>query len=148
MKFLSENRFNGAPLSNLPPFCVQLSSITVATPAPKYRKGPTKVAHLRAASEAGSTKPSGQFDSVPIRSHVVDENGCNWLNRKRWALNSAVECHPHTSSRFSIFNNLDRLRRTAKPLIVRGGDRLCGYRHGYRTRVIEVGERGRNRINN
>ena len=26
----------------------------------------------------------------------VDEYGCNCLNVKAWALNSAVECHPHT----------------------------------------------------
>src|ERR1700678_4195549 len=32
----------------------------------------------------------------PQRSHAVDGNRRNWLNRKRWALNSAVECHPHT----------------------------------------------------
>ena len=37
-------------------------------------------------------------ESIPLpkRSHVVDGSGCNCLNRKRWALNSAVECHPHT----------------------------------------------------
>ncbi len=29
-------------------------------------------------------------------SHAVDGNGCNCLNRNRWAHNSAVECHPHT----------------------------------------------------
>ena len=34
--------------------------------------------------------------SVPKRSQGVDGNGCNCLNRKRWAHNSAVECHPHT----------------------------------------------------
>src|SRR5690348_17090463 len=35
-------------------------------------------------------------DSVPIRSHAIDGYGCNCLNRKSWALNSAVECHLHT----------------------------------------------------
>ena len=65
-----------------------------ATRKRQYHDG--QVRPSRDASEAGSTKPSGQVDSVPIRSHVVDGNGCNWLNRKRWALNSAVECHPHT----------------------------------------------------
>src|SRR5271169_5152653 len=30
------------------------------------------------------------------RSQTVDGNDCNCLNRNRWALNSAVECHPHT----------------------------------------------------
>ena len=63
-----------------------------ATRKRQYHDGPVRPS--RDASE--SAEPSGQFDSVPIRSHVVDENGCNWLNRKRWALNSAVECHPHT----------------------------------------------------
>jgi hypothetical protein len=30
------------------------------------------------------------------RSQTVDGTGCNCLNVKAWALNSAVECHPHT----------------------------------------------------
>jgi hypothetical protein len=29
-------------------------------------------------------------------SQIVDGNGCNCLNEKAWALNSAVECHLHT----------------------------------------------------
>jgi len=29
-------------------------------------------------------------------SHAVDGNDWDCLNRKQWALNSAVECHPHT----------------------------------------------------
>jgi hypothetical protein len=29
-------------------------------------------------------------------SQTVDGVGANCLNRKRWAHNSAVECHPHT----------------------------------------------------
>jgi hypothetical protein len=33
---------------------------------------------------------------VPIRSQIVDGSGCNCLNVKGWALNSAVECHLHT----------------------------------------------------
>jgi hypothetical protein len=33
---------------------------------------------------------------VSKRSPTVDGSGCNCLNRNRWALNSAVECHPHT----------------------------------------------------
>src|SRR5580692_11122802 len=37
-----------------------------------------------------------------------------------WALNSAVECHLHTSSRFNTFNNLTGLPGTAKYLIIRG----------------------------
>ena len=32
----------------------------------------------------------------PKRSHAVDGNLCNCLNRNSWALNSAVECHLHT----------------------------------------------------
>jgi hypothetical protein len=39
---------------------------------------------------------------------------------KRRALNSAVECHLHTSSRFNAFNNLTGLPGTAKYLIIRG----------------------------
>jgi hypothetical protein len=34
--------------------------------------------------------------SVPKCSHFVDWSGCKWLNINSWALNSAVECHPHT----------------------------------------------------
>lgn len=30
------------------------------------------------------------------RSCVVDGSGFYCLNRNQWALNSAVECHPHT----------------------------------------------------
>ena len=32
------------------------------------------------------------------------------LTASKWALNSAVECHLHTSSRFNTFNNLTGLR--------------------------------------
>ena len=42
----------------------------------------------------------------------------------QWALNSAVECHLHTSSRFNTFNNLTRLLGTAKYRIIRGSRRL------------------------
>jgi hypothetical protein len=42
---------------------------------------------------------------------------------KAWALNSAVECHLHTSSRFNTFNNLTRLRGTAKYLKIHGSQR-------------------------
>jgi hypothetical protein len=41
------------------------------------------------------------------------------LTALQWALNSAVECHLHTSSRFNIFNNLTGLPGTAKYLIIR-----------------------------
>src|ERR1700733_12481376 len=34
--------------------------------------------------------------SIPKRSYAVDGSGCICLNRKGWALNSAVECHLHT----------------------------------------------------
>src|SRR5882757_9196336 len=38
------------------------------------------------------------FLSTPLRTEcpTVDGNGGHCLNRKQWALNSAVECHPHT----------------------------------------------------
>src|SRR5207245_4772391 len=48
------------------------------------------------ASEAGSTIAYCALDSVPIRSQIVDGKFCICLNRKGWALNSAVECHLHT----------------------------------------------------
>jgi hypothetical protein len=35
-------------------------------------------------------------DSVPTHSQIVDGSGSICLNRNSWALNSAVECHPHT----------------------------------------------------
>jgi hypothetical protein len=41
------------------------------------------------------------------------------LTATQWALNSAVECHLHTSSLFNTFNNLTRLAGTAKYLILR-----------------------------
>ena len=50
----------------------------------------------RDASEARGAVAHGASDSVPKRSHAVDGSGCNWLNKKGWALNSAVECHLHT----------------------------------------------------
>ena len=34
--------------------------------------------------------------SLPIFPRAVDGNGCHCLNIKQRALNSAVECHPHT----------------------------------------------------
>ncbi len=37
-----------------------------------------------------------QSDPIPKRSRGVDGVGCNCLNGKGRALNSAVECHPHT----------------------------------------------------
>jgi len=43
-----------------------------------------------------------------------------------WALNSAVECHLHTSSLFNTFNNLTRLTGTAKYLLVRTRHNLSG----------------------
>ena len=48
------------------------------------------------ASQAGSTIAHRGKHSVPKRSHAVDDQGCKCLNRKSWALNSAVECHLHT----------------------------------------------------
>ena len=45
------------------------------------------------------------------------------LTARKWALNSAVECHLHTSSRFNTFNNLTRLRGTAKYLEIHGNTR-------------------------
>ena len=48
------------------------------------------------ACQAGSTIAHRAVNSVPIRSQIVDGSGCICLNRKSWALNSAVECHPHT----------------------------------------------------
>ena len=48
------------------------------------------------ACQAGSAIAHRAVNSVPIRSRAVDGNGCNCLNIKQWALNSAVECHPHT----------------------------------------------------
>ena len=50
----------------------------------------------RDASEAGSTIAYRGEYSVPKRSREVDGFGCNCLNSKGWALNSAVECHLHT----------------------------------------------------
>jgi len=47
-----------------------------------------------------------------------------------WALNSAVECHLHTSSLFNTFNNLTRLLGTAKYLIVRGSQDKNGGSNG------------------
>jgi hypothetical protein len=38
------------------------------------------------------------------------------LTAPKWALNSAVECHPHTLTSFNPFNNLTRLYETAKYL--------------------------------
>ena len=70
----------------------------------QYHDGPVRPS--RDTGEAGSTEPSGQFNSVPKRSQTVDGFGCNCLNRKAGALNSAVECHLHTSSLFNTFNNL------------------------------------------
>jgi hypothetical protein len=43
------------------------------------------------------------------------------LTALQWALNSAVECHLHTSFLSNTFNNLTRFRRTAKSLKVRVG---------------------------
>ena len=43
------------------------------------------------------------------------------LTAVMWALNSAVECHPHTSSISNTFNNLTRLPGTAKYLKIRAG---------------------------
>jgi hypothetical protein len=48
------------------------------------------------------------------------------LTARKWALNSAVECHLHTSSRFNTFNNLTRLTATAKYLIVLTRQNLSG----------------------
>jgi hypothetical protein len=50
----------------------------------------------RHARETQSAIEHRASDSVPIRSHAVDEYRCNCLNVKGWALNSAVECHLHT----------------------------------------------------
>jgi Phage integrase family len=55
--------------------------------------------------QIGSGRDSGETqsailhragDPVPRLFPRVDGYGCNWLNRKNWALNSAVECHLHT----------------------------------------------------
>src|SRR5262249_32498145 len=43
--------------------------------------------------EAKGTVTHRDNASVPKRSHAVDGIICNCLNVKRWALNSAVECH-------------------------------------------------------
>jgi hypothetical protein len=43
------------------------------------------------------------------------------LTAAQWALNSAVECHLHTSSLFNTFNNLTRLAGAAKYLKIRAG---------------------------
>ena len=47
---------------------------------------------------AGGSVPRNRegIDFVPECFQTVDECGCNCLNVKGWALNSAVECHPHT----------------------------------------------------
>jgi len=55
------------------------------------------------------------------RLEVTD--GLQVIESKAWALNSAVECHLHTSSRFNTFNNLTRLRGTAKYLKIHGSQR-------------------------
>jgi len=48
------------------------------------------------------------------------------LTARTWALNSAVECHLHTSSLFNTFNNLTRLTGTAKYLLVRTRHNMSG----------------------
>jgi hypothetical protein len=59
------------------------------------------------------------YSSVPFCARAVDGCECNCLNTKQWALNSAVECHLHTSSRSNTFNNLTSATGTAKYLKVR-----------------------------
>jgi len=78
------------------------------------------------ACQAGSTIAHRAVNSVPIRSQIVDGSGCICLNRKSWALNSAVECHPHTSSLSNTFNNLTRLPGTAKYLTIRSSRNVYG----------------------
>jgi hypothetical protein len=60
---------------------------------PGFQRG-TNFESLR--RDRGHRKAAIAPDSVPIRSRAVDGNGCHCLNIKQWALNSAVECHPHT----------------------------------------------------
>jgi hypothetical protein len=60
----------------------------------QHHDGPLRPS--RDASEASSAITHRGKHSVPKRSHAVDGIVCNCLNRKRWALNSAVECHLHT----------------------------------------------------
>jgi len=52
-----------------------------------------------------------------VWEHVYNDE----LTARTWALNSAVECHLHTSSRSNTFNNLTRLSGTAKYLKIPGG---------------------------
>jgi hypothetical protein len=56
-----------------------------------------------------------------------------------WALNSAVECHLHTSSLFNTFNNLTRLLGTAKYLIIRGSQDNNGSSNGGCEKVQRFG---------
>src|ERR1017187_6726598 len=52
----------------------------------------------RATGDAEARPGADDHPAIGRRARPpeVDGNGCNCLNRKRWALNSAVECHPHT----------------------------------------------------
>src|SRR5208337_2043113 len=63
-----------------------------------------------------------------------------------WALNSAVECHLHTSPLSNTFNNLTGLQGTAKFVIVRASQNKNGGSNGgcekVRSRTL-----GRNRPN-
>ena len=40
--------------------------------------------------------PARALHSRSAAFHIVDGNACHCLNVNGWALNSAVECHPHT----------------------------------------------------
>jgi hypothetical protein len=77
---------------------------------------------IRSSRDTSETSSTAQRCGAigPKWTHAVDGNGCNWLNINGWALNSAVECHPHTSPLSNTFNNLTRLPGTAKYLIIRG----------------------------
>jgi hypothetical protein len=75
--------------------CGRCDYASVATTCKRQRHpGPLRPSDYR--GEAGSTITGREDASVPKRSHEVDGNNCNCLNRKHWALNSAVECHLHT----------------------------------------------------
>jgi len=89
--------------------------------------------HSRALGEAVRARESARTPRRSRRSQGNAGAGNNsvtkpwsgtcvlsWLYREIVGLNSAVECHLHTSSLFNTFNDLNRLPGTAKYCEIRG----------------------------
>ena len=70
------------------------NSSAIAPRERQYHDGP--LCPGRDTGKAGGTIAHREIASVPKCSREVDGDGCNCLNVKKRALNSAVECHLHT----------------------------------------------------